>query len=74
MAGKLETSFDDQFTKKLFTEAIDLASPKAAEEEAISALIALGYKPQEATRAVGKVNYEGATSQELIRQALRLNA
>ena len=75
MAGKLETSFEDQFAQKLFGgAAVDLTSPKAVEEEAISALIALGYKPQEATRAVGKVNYEGATSQELIRRALRLNA
>ncbi len=74
MAGKLDMSFDDHITRKLFTEALDSVSPKAVEEEAISALIALGYKPQEATRAVGKVVYEGATSQELIRRALRLNA
>lgn len=42
-----------------------------ANEEAEAALIALGYKPQEATRAIGKVSEEGMTSETLIRLALR---
>ena len=73
MAGKLDVSLaeDQNFSRKLFEPIVDGMSPKAAEEEAVSALIALGYKPQEATRAIGKVLYEGATSQELIRRALR---
>lgn len=40
-------------------------------EEAESALISLGYKPQEATRAISRVAEDGMTSQELIRLALR---
>lgn len=40
-------------------------------EEAEAALIALGYKPQEAARAVSKVAEEGMTSEALIRLALR---
>lgn len=40
-------------------------------EEAEAALIALGYKPQEASKAVSKVAEEGTSSQELIRLALR---
>lgn len=40
-------------------------------EEAEAALIALGYKPQEAAKAVSKVAEEGATSETLIRLALR---
>lgn len=57
----------------------DLLNPSAgpaasgAEEEAESALIALGYKPAEASRMVNaalKTN-PAATAQELIRQALR---
>ena len=42
-----------------------------AAQEAESALIALGYKPQEASRMVSAVAAEGATSEELIRQSLK---
>lgn len=42
-----------------------------AENDAISALIALGYKPQEASKAIIQVTQEGLNSQELIRLALR---
>ncbi|MFO7788361.1 MAG: Holliday junction branch migration protein RuvA [Halospina sp.] len=44
------------------------ASPR---EEAEAALIALGYRPQEAGRALQAVAEEGMTSQELIRLALK---
>lgn len=41
-------------------------------QEAISALIALGYKPQEASRAISKIDIEQQnTSEKLIREALR---
>ncbi len=39
--------------------------------EAVSALIALGYKPQEASRAVRGVPGTGLSSEEIIRQALK---
>ncbi len=39
--------------------------------EAADALVALGYKSQDATRMVKAVEAEGATSEELIRAALR---
>lgn len=42
-----------------------------AVEEAESALVALGYKPIEATRAIKSVSEDGLNSQELIRQALK---
>jgi holliday junction DNA helicase RuvA len=42
-------------------------------QDAISALIALGYKPQEASRAVAKVDDGAMSSEELIRHALREN-
>ncbi|MGO0307921.1 Holliday junction branch migration protein RuvA [Endozoicomonas acroporae] len=41
------------------------------EQEAVSALVALGYKPQEASKVIGRINVEGLSSEELIRQALR---
>ena len=40
-------------------------------QDAISALIALGYKQQEANRAVAKMDDGNATSEELIRRSLR---
>jgi len=40
-------------------------------QDAIAALISLGYKPQEASRAVAKVDDGALTSEDIIRQALR---
>ena len=46
--------------------------PQNIAGDAESALIALGYKPQEASRMVDAVNEEGiADSEELIRRALK---
>ncbi|MGL9720320.1 Holliday junction branch migration protein RuvA [Symbiopectobacterium sp.] len=41
------------------------------ESEAASALVALGYKPQEASRMVSKIARPGADCETLIREALR---
>lgn len=40
-------------------------------QDAVSALISLGYKPQEASRAVSKVDDGVLSSEEIIRRALR---
>ncbi|MBQ0711924.1 MAG: Holliday junction branch migration protein RuvA [Porticoccus sp.] len=55
---------------------LDLLSPSANNQpdtvkEAESALISLGYKPQEAARMVNANAADGQTSQELIRLALK---
>ena len=42
-----------------------------AEHDAVSALLALGFKPAEASRAVTQVLEEGLSSEELIRRALK---
>ncbi|HEC16489.1 MAG TPA: Holliday junction branch migration protein RuvA [Sedimenticola sp.] len=39
--------------------------------EAVDALVALGYKPPEASRMVRRVESEGASSEEIIRAALK---
>jgi len=62
-----------------FTVAADAGSkgvsmPAAADsavEEAESALIALGYKPQEASKVVSKVAEDGMSREDLIRRALK---
>jgi Holliday junction DNA helicase RuvA len=45
--------------------------PADPAQEAVSALIALGYKPVEASRAVNAAGGEGLTSEQIIRQALK---
>jgi Holliday junction DNA helicase RuvA len=42
-----------------------------AGREAVSALIALGYRPQEASRMVQLVDSEGLSSEDIIREALK---
>lgn len=49
-------------------------APVSAEDhvgDAVSALIALGYKPAEASRLVREVETDGLSSEEIIRQALQ---
>ncbi|OBS09015.1 Holliday junction branch migration protein RuvA [Acidihalobacter prosperus] len=45
--------------------------PVDAEEEAVSALVALGYRPPEASRMIAAVSGEGLDAEAMIRQALR---
>jgi len=52
--------------------ATDTAStPADPVSEAVSALVALGYKPNEASRAVRGVSAKGLSAEEIIRQALK---
>jgi Holliday junction DNA helicase RuvA len=64
----------------LFTPALDSAASNApvedhsaarAEDEAVSALIALGYKPQQASKVVSQIAQPDMTSEAIIRDALR---
>jgi Holliday junction DNA helicase RuvA len=45
--------------------------PATPERDAITALIALGYKAAEAERAVGRIKLDNASAEDLIRQALK---
>ncbi|RNE81426.1 Holliday junction branch migration protein RuvA [Vibrio cholerae] len=62
----------------LFTPATDAAPVDStpviaqnAQEEAMSALLALGYKSPQASKAVSQVAKAGMSSEELIREALK---
>ena len=65
----------------LFTEALDTAGSNAAiqhpanqaraEDEAVSALVSLGYKPQVAAKVVAQIAQPDMTSEAIIRDALR---
>jgi Holliday junction DNA helicase RuvA len=50
----------------------DVPNPvAAAENDAVSALISLGYKPQEASKAISAIKEKGLSSEDLIRRALK---
>lgn len=70
--GQLEGQFE--VTGVPATEA-EVAAPRGGAvdpvEEAEAALIALGYKPQEAAKAVSRVAEEGMSREELIRLSLK---
>jgi len=77
-AERLLVELKDKFKawESLPGAAVPLASGPAAggvshTADAVSALIALGYKPQEASRAVSAIKEEGLSSEELIRRALK---
>lgn len=54
------------------THAVTNAMPtQNPAKEALSALIALGYKPQEAGRFINALNTEGKSSEDIIRAALQ---
>lgn len=81
-AERLVVEMKDRFKGlhgDLFTPAADLVltSPGSttiaddAEQEAVAALVALGYKPQEASRMISKIARPDANNETLIREALR---
>ncbi|WP_149088336.1 Holliday junction branch migration protein RuvA [Pseudomonas prosekii] len=50
----------------------DVPAPAVtAESDAISALVSLGYKPQEASKAITSIKEKGLSSEDLIRRALK---
>ncbi|MCJ2377909.1 Holliday junction branch migration protein RuvA [Vibrio sp. ZSDZ34] len=65
----------DLFTPATDAAPIDSAGVAAndanAEEEAVSALLALGYKPQQASKIVAQVAKPEMSSEALIRESLR---
>ncbi len=48
-----------------------IPAPATPENDAITALVALGYKPAEAERAVSRIKAEDASAEDLIRLALK---
>lgn len=59
-------------TFALVSEGPGAAVPVAtAESDAVSALISLGYKPQEASKAVTAIKDKNLSSEDLIRRALK---
>ncbi|MBN4079417.1 Holliday junction branch migration protein RuvA [Beggiatoa alba] len=61
-------------TQNPATATARAASVNDVVKDAVSALVALGYKPQEASRMVSQVESEGLASEDIIRVALRAAA
>jgi len=65
----------DDLPVELLPEAAEpvkgVVQASSAERDALSALVALGYKPQEASRLLQHVMTEGLASEEIIRLALK---
>ncbi len=77
-AERLIVEMRDRLEKLGMTEGVSATSVLAAERpgetpvaEAVGALIALGYKPNDASRMVRGVEQQGLSSEELIRAALK---
>lgn len=77
-AERLIVELRDKLTSETaVTAGVAISAPAERDpvSEAVSALIALGYKPPEASRAVrGVPNQQGMSTEELIRHALRAMA
>lgn len=71
--GQLEGQFVPRGAGPVNAGETPKRSPRQpdASEEAEAALIALGYKPQEAARAINRVAEEGMSREDLIRTALK---
>jgi len=65
--GALFTPFTDAAT----CQPDVVVNPVGVEDEAISALVALGYKPQQASQVVNRVLQPAMSVESLIREALR---
>jgi Holliday junction DNA helicase RuvA len=71
-AERLIVEMRDRLDGLAATPSLDGEAPAGGPEgEAFSALVALGYKPVEATRLLKGAATEGATTEELIRRALQ---
>lgn len=77
-AQRLLVEMRDRVLKETDAATLNAAQPASAEpgpvQDAVSALVALGYKPLQASRAVREVGESAGGSEDIIRQALRLLA
>lgn len=55
----------------MFNEVALHVNATSAVQDAITALMALGYKPQEATQAVNKVDHENKHCEQILKEALQ---
>jgi len=71
MQDKLAAWYDEVPLEERQTAAHAKGNRYPILQDAIAALVALGFKPQEAARTISKIDDGAASSEELIRHALR---
>ncbi|KPJ96308.1 MAG: ATP-dependent DNA helicase RuvA [Gammaproteobacteria bacterium SG8_15] len=71
MRDRLKELLPDAAATDALTSVANDAMPPDEIKDAVSALIALGFKPPEASRMVSGINTKGLPSEEIIRQALQ---
>ncbi len=71
MRDRLKAKAETVALTKSEAAAGELPPPSSAVNDAISALVALGYKPPDASRMVLRVEGQGLACEELIRRALQ---
>lgn len=71
LKGKFKGMAQSDFFVEPSSEQIIASESVEPAEEAVEALIALGYKPTDAEKMVKKVNKAGLSSEQLIREALK---
>ncbi len=70
-AERLIIEMRDRIDKSITTDPIGLHTEPGARSEAVDALVALGYKPGEVTKLIGKLDVDGQSAEDIIRLALR---
>ncbi|HGO5855817.1 TPA: Holliday junction branch migration protein RuvA [Mannheimia haemolytica] len=71
LKGKFKGMAQSDFFVEVSHDQIVVSNTPDPANEALDALIALGYKPVDAEKMIKKVNKSGATSEQLIREALK---
>jgi Holliday junction DNA helicase RuvA len=70
-AERLIIEMRDRIDKSVATDPGGLRTEQGAKSEAVDALVALGYRPAEVTRLIGKLDIDGQSAEDIIRLALR---
>jgi len=70
-AERLIIEMRDRIDKTVAMDPVGLRTEQGAKSEAVDALVALGYRPAEVTRLIGKLDIDGQSAEDIIRLALR---
>lgn len=68
---EMRDKLDDWEIKLTASGPAKIPSASSIENDAASALVSLGYKPQEASRLISNIEIDGLSSEEIIRLALK---
>lgn len=70
-AERLIVEMRDRIDKSVNGGAVRVNVEQGPKSEAVDALVALGYKPAEVNRLIGKLDVDGQSAEDIIRLALR---